>query len=87
MRGHRRSTFKRLLASAKRQGEAQPQQEFAGASLQRSEEGWNEFAARARHPCQAPGSQQCQGNAKDLRAYPDMPLQFVAAYEHKDRGG
>ena len=47
--------FWRLLASAKGQGEAQPQYEFAGNRMHKrsAEAGRNEFAAQARRPCQA----------------------------------
>jgi hypothetical protein len=41
------------LASAKAQGGALPQHEFAGNRLQRSEGGRNEFAAMARRSCHA----------------------------------
>jgi hypothetical protein len=49
------SSWFRLLASDKGQGNAQPQHEFAGARLHKrsAEAGWNEFAARARPPCQS----------------------------------
>lgn len=53
----------KLLASAKGQDDARPQHEFAGATLQRSEKGWNEFAARARRSCQA---HVCQQLKRDL---------------------
>jgi len=73
-----------LLASAKGQGEAQPQHEVAGTLLQRSEAGRTEFAARARHPCQAPRSQQLEGEAKQICAYIDISPRFLTGYKHKN---
>jgi len=73
------------VASAKWQGEAQPQHDFSRATLQRSEAGGRNLQrGRAAIPARYREGNKSEGEAKDLRAYFDMPLQFVTAYEHED---